>query len=186
MAMHESSGNPRAINTWDSNAKAGHPSKGLMQMIDTTFAAHAIKGHKDIWNPVDNIISSVRYTESRYGSLGNAPGVKALANGGKYKGYAVGSTNIDVDQDARVHRGEMIIPAYQAEAIRGVLAGNNAMSSVSGLHTKGGSATLNFSAGAIVVKVQGAMNSQSARDAAQQIITAIAEDNRINLIAAGN
>jgi hypothetical protein len=30
------------------------------------------------------------------------------------------------------------------------------------------------------------MDSQSARDAAQQIMTAIAEDNRINLIAAGN
>ena len=29
IVQHESSGNPAAINNWDSNAKAGHPSKGL-------------------------------------------------------------------------------------------------------------------------------------------------------------
>jgi SLT domain-containing protein/cell wall-associated NlpC family hydrolase len=186
MIQHESGGNPKAINNWDSNAKAGHPSKGIMQTIDSTFNHYSIKGHKDIWNPVDNIIAGVRYADSRYGSLANVPGIKSMNNGGGYKGYAVGSTNVDVDQTARIHKGEMIIPAFQAEAIRSVLAGNNAMSSVSGLHTKGGAATLHFNAGAITVKVQGSMDSQSARDAAQQIMTAIAEDNRINLIAAGN
>jgi cell wall-associated NlpC family hydrolase/SLT domain-containing protein len=187
MIMHESSGNPRAINRTDSNAKAGHPSKGIMQTIDSTFNAYSLKGHKDIWNPVDNIIAGVRYAESRYHSLDNVPGIKAMANGGAYKGYAVGSTNIDVDQTARVHKGEMIIPAYQAEAVRAALSGNTPLSNgVGGLHTKGGAATLHFNAGAITVKVQGAMDSQSARDAAQQIMTAIAEDNRINLIAAGN
>jgi hypothetical protein len=80
----------------------------------------------------------------------------------------------------------MIIPAYQAEAIRNVLAGNNAMASVGGLHTKGASPTLNFHTGAITVQVQGVMDQRSARDAAQQFMQAIAEDNRINLIAAGN
>jgi hypothetical protein len=110
-----------------------------------------------------------------------------MHNGGGYKGYAVGSANIDVDQTARVHKGEMIIPAYQAEAVRNALAGNTPLSGgVGGLHTKGGAATLHFNAGAITVKVQGVMDSQAARDAAQQVITAIAEDNRINLIAAGN
>ncbi|MFE9525236.1 NlpC/P60 family protein [Streptomyces sp. NPDC006631] len=186
MIQHESGGNPHAINNWDSNAKAGHPSKGIMQTIDSTFNAYSIKGHKDIWNPVDNIIAGVRYADSRYGSLANVPGIKSMSNGGGYKGYAVGSTNVDVDQNARIHKGEMIIPAFQAEAIRNVLAGNNAMSSVSGLHTKGAAATLQFNAGAITVKVQGAMDAQAARDAAQQFMTAIAEDDRINLIAAGN
>jgi cell wall-associated NlpC family hydrolase/SLT domain-containing protein len=186
MIMHESGGNPRAINLTDSNAKAGHPSKGIMQTIDSTFNHYSIKGHKDIWNPVDNIIAGVRYADSRYGSLGNTPGIKSMNNGGGYKGYAVGSTNVDVDQTARIHKGEMIIPAYQAEAIRNVLAGNNAMASVGGLHTKGASPTLNFHTGAITVQVQGVMDQRSARDAAQQFMQAIAEDNRINLIAAGN
>ena len=66
---HESGGNPNAINLWDSNAANGTPSKGLMQTIDTTFNAHALPGHGDIYNPVDNIIAGVRYAIGRYGSL---------------------------------------------------------------------------------------------------------------------
>lgn len=87
IVQHESSGNPAAINNWDSNAKAGHPSKGLMQTIDSTFNKYAAEGHKDIWNPVDNAIAAINYAVARYGSLGNVPGIKSLANGGKYIGY---------------------------------------------------------------------------------------------------
>ncbi len=58
----ESNGNPNAVNNWDSNAAKGTPSKGLMQTIDSTFMAHALPGHYDIFNPVDNIIAGVRYT----------------------------------------------------------------------------------------------------------------------------
>lgn len=84
---HESSGNPHAINLWDSNAAAGHPSKGIMQTIDSTFNAHALPGHRDIWNPVDNIIAGVRYSIDRYGSVGNVPGVANLSSGQGYVGY---------------------------------------------------------------------------------------------------
>ncbi|RSN39915.1 transglycosylase [Amycolatopsis sp. WAC 04197] len=84
---HESSGNPNAINLWDSNAAAGHPSKGLMQCIDPTFEAHKLPGHDDIYNPVDNIIAGVRYALDRYGSIGEVPGLQAMANGGAYRGY---------------------------------------------------------------------------------------------------
>lgn len=84
---HESSGNPNAINNWDSNAQAGDPSRGLMQTIGTTFDAYKLPGHDDIYNPVDNIIAGVRYAISRYGSIQNVPGVKAVNNGGSYVGY---------------------------------------------------------------------------------------------------
>src|SRR5699024_3223403 len=47
----ESGGNARAINNWDSNAAAGIPSKGLMQVIDPTFATHKDPGFNDIWDP---------------------------------------------------------------------------------------------------------------------------------------
>lgn len=83
----ESSGNPHAINLWDSNYQAGHPSKGLMQCIDSTFNAHKLPGHDDIWNPVDNIIAGVRYTFSRYGGFEGHPGLKAMSQGGGYQGY---------------------------------------------------------------------------------------------------
>jgi len=84
---HESSGNPNAINNWDSNAKAGDPSRGLMQVIGTTFNAYKLSGHDDIYSPVDNIIAGVRYAISRYGSIQNVPGVKSVDSGGKYVGY---------------------------------------------------------------------------------------------------
>ena len=84
---HESSGNPNAINNWDSNAKAGDPSRGLMQVIGTTFNEYKLSGHDDIYNPVDNIIAGVRYAISRYGSIRNVPGVRNVDNGGNYVGY---------------------------------------------------------------------------------------------------
>lgn len=85
--QHESGGNPQAINNWDSNAAKGTPSKGLMQCIDPTFNSYKVSGHGDIWNPVDNICAGVNYAISRYGSLGNVPGIKATAGGGSYVGY---------------------------------------------------------------------------------------------------
>jgi uncharacterized protein YukE len=85
--QHESGGNPHAQNNWDSNAAAGHPSKGLMQTIDSTFNSYALAGHTDIWNPVDNIVAGVRYALSRYGSLDAVPGIAAVHSGGSYVGY---------------------------------------------------------------------------------------------------
>nr|WP_246382244.1 transglycosylase SLT domain-containing protein [Prauserella isguenensis] len=83
----ESSGDPRAINLWDSNAEKGIPSKGLMQTIDPTFDAHKLAGHGDIYNPVDNIIAGVRYTLDRYGDFDEHPGLASMAGGGDYQGY---------------------------------------------------------------------------------------------------
>lgn len=84
---HESAGNPHAINNWDSNAAAGTPSKGLMQTIDPTFDAYALPGHRDIWNPVDNIIAGVRYAIHRYGSVDRVPGIVGMHRGTGYVGY---------------------------------------------------------------------------------------------------
>ena len=70
-AMTESSGNPNAVNNWDSNAAAGTPSEGLMQTIVPTFDTYALPGHTDIWNPVDNIVAAVRYANATYGAFEN-------------------------------------------------------------------------------------------------------------------
>lgn len=70
--QHESGGNPSAINNWDSNAKKGTPSKGLMQVIDPTFRAYALAPYNtNIYDPLSNMIAAIRYTVSRYGSLYN-------------------------------------------------------------------------------------------------------------------
>ncbi|WP_336866395.1 peptidoglycan DD-metalloendopeptidase family protein [Peribacillus frigoritolerans] len=90
IAMKESGGNPKAINNWDSNAKRGTPSKGLMQTIDPTFNAHKLKGMNDIWNPVHNAVAAIRYIKRKYKTVFNTPGIKSMMNGGPYKGYATG------------------------------------------------------------------------------------------------
>ena len=69
----ESGGNPNAINNWDINAINGTPSKGLMQDIDPTFRAYAMPGYdKNIYDPLSNMLASIRYAVSRYGSLAAA------------------------------------------------------------------------------------------------------------------
>ncbi|MFE2549014.1 peptidoglycan DD-metalloendopeptidase family protein [Streptomyces sp. NPDC059355] len=75
----ESGGNPTAVNLWDSNARAGTPSVGLMQVIKPTFDAYA-GGMRDVGpklygvsaDPLANVFSSMRYALSRYGSLPSA------------------------------------------------------------------------------------------------------------------
>lgn len=69
----ESGGNPNAINNWDINAINGTPSKGLMQVIDPTFRAYAMPGYdKNIYDPLSNMLASIRYAVSTYGSLAAA------------------------------------------------------------------------------------------------------------------
>lgn len=108
----ESGGNPRAINNWDSNAKKGTPSKGLMQVIDPTFRAYARAGfNKNIYDPLSNILASIRYAVSRYGSLGRAYQGHGYSNGGLVtKAGWIGEQN----------KPEMVIPLSQNKRKRGV------------------------------------------------------------------
>ncbi|MFE1286603.1 transglycosylase SLT domain-containing protein [Streptomyces sp. NPDC058751] len=73
--MRESSGNPNAINNWDSNAAAGIPSKGLLQVIDPTFRAYHVPGTStNIYDPVANITAACNYAADKYGSIDNVNG----------------------------------------------------------------------------------------------------------------
>jgi hypothetical protein len=89
----ESGGNPRAVNLWDSNAKAGHPSVGLMQVIRGTFQAYAGRfrntgpfAYGVSENPLANTYSAIRYAQSNYG-----PGLRNAYGGiGSGHGYALG------------------------------------------------------------------------------------------------
>ncbi|MFD7287416.1 transglycosylase SLT domain-containing protein [Streptomyces sp. NPDC059863] len=73
--MRESSGDPWAINNWDSNAAAGTPSKGLLQVIDPTFQAYHVPGTStDSYDPVANITAASNYAADRYGSIDNVNG----------------------------------------------------------------------------------------------------------------
>ncbi|GAA3503511.1 hypothetical protein GCM10019016_106210 [Streptomyces prasinosporus] len=70
--MRESSGDPKAINLWDVNARNGIPSKGLLQVIPPTFEAYHVPGtSKNIYDPVANITAACNYAADRYGTMDN-------------------------------------------------------------------------------------------------------------------
>lgn len=83
--QRESNGNPNAINNWDSNAMAGHPSIGLMQTIGPTFEAYKLAGHNNIRNGYDNLLAAINYIKHRYGTSDaafNRVASYGYANGG--------------------------------------------------------------------------------------------------------
>ena len=83
--QRESNGNPNAINNWDSNAMAGHPSIGLMQTIGPTFEAYKHAGHNNIRNGYDNLLAAINYIKHRYGTSDaafNRVAAYGYANGG--------------------------------------------------------------------------------------------------------
>ncbi len=76
LAFRESTYNPNAVSY-------GGSDEGLFQMLPTTFQAHALPGRMNIWNPVDNTVSAIRYIASRYGSPWGIPGLESSS----YAGY---------------------------------------------------------------------------------------------------
>jgi Transglycosylase SLT domain len=91
----ESSGDPNAINEWDINAQEGHPSIGLVQVIQPTFNTyHSSRLADDIWDPAANIYAGMNYAIHTYGSIQNIPGVVSVNGGGGYVGYVVKSHTI--------------------------------------------------------------------------------------------
>lgn len=108
----ESNGNPRAINNWDINAKNGTPSKGLLQVIDPTFRQYAMPGfNSNIYDPLSNILASIRYALSRYGSLRNAYRGHGYANGGIVNQHQIAEI-------AEGNKPEIIIPLDKAKRSR--------------------------------------------------------------------
>lgn len=104
--QRESGGNPRAINLWDSNARAGIPSKGLMQTIGPTFNAFKFAGHGNIYNGYDNLLAAINYIKHRYGTS-DAAFARVAASG-----YAKGGV-IDREQMALIGEGnhtEFVVP----------------------------------------------------------------------------
>ncbi len=83
--QRESNGNPNAINNWDSNARAGDPSIGLMQTTGRTFNSFKLSGHDNIRNGYDNLLAAINYIKHRYGTSDaafNRVAAYGYANGG--------------------------------------------------------------------------------------------------------
>lgn len=96
LAHEDGSGDPTAVNRWDSNWQAGHPSVGLAQVIAGTFAEWAGPFRKTgpfsygvSTNPLANIYAGMNYALHRYGAgMIEAGGLHNAA--GQYQGYDAG------------------------------------------------------------------------------------------------
>ena len=86
--MRESTGNPDAVNNWDSNASAGTPSKGLMQLIDVSFHNSVLPSVADrgIYDPVANITAGVRTMIANH-SIDDVVAGGLKNSSGNYIGY---------------------------------------------------------------------------------------------------
>lgn len=91
VTAHESGGNPKAVNGWDSNAKAGTPSKGVIQFIQPTFDHYAVKGHHNILNGYDQYLAMFNDKTWRrdltLGGWGPTGAVRGYAKGGRPKAH---------------------------------------------------------------------------------------------------
>jgi hypothetical protein len=88
LSERESRWNPKSLNTWDSNAMAGHPSGGLTQTIASTYAGNRNPGLvNDMFDPVSNIAASINYIRRTYGDISQ---VQQANPNLPHKGYATG------------------------------------------------------------------------------------------------
>ena len=110
---HESGGNARAINNWDSNAKRGDPSKGILQFIQSTFNKYAVAGHTNIYSPFDQLLAMFNDTTWRsdltLGGWGPTGG-RRFATGGE----VFGLTNAIIGDNPEGH--EFVLNPYAVSA----------------------------------------------------------------------
>lgn len=117
------------------------------------------------------------YIAGRYGDPN-----KAWSFHQKNNWYNVGAWNIDKDQVATVHQGEMIIPAQQAETIRQALLNNTFNPNVAKNSVGGGISIGNIQ----VMLPSGWTGTQAqAQQAGRAIVDAISNDDRIKLLQQG-
>ena len=68
----ESGGSETVVNNWDSNAAAGHPSKGLLQFIDGTFNYYCRPPYTNILKGLDQLIAMMNIPDWRDQIAGNS------------------------------------------------------------------------------------------------------------------
>lgn len=124
LIMRESGGNPSAINLWDSNAQAGHPSQGLMQTIPGTFAAYRDPRLPNvITDPIANIVAGIRYILARYGSIFSVQqAVGATPKGYDSGGWLPPGETLAVNATGRP---EAVLTARQWSSVEANLSGGD-------------------------------------------------------------
>jgi SLT domain-containing protein/phage-related protein len=124
LIQRESGWNAGAVNHWDSNAAAGHPSGGLAQVIGPTFAAYHVAGTStNPLDPIANVAAAINYIVHRYGNISRVQQANANL---PPKGYASGTNSASSglalvgEQGPEIINfggGEQVIPNGQTQDI---------------------------------------------------------------------
>jgi SLT domain-containing protein len=120
----ESGGNPLAQNNTDINAAHGDPSRGLMQVIGSTFDAYHWPGTSwNIFDPLANIAAALNYAKHTYGSslmsggMGIGSGHGYAAGGPEGSGWSVvGEMGREL---VKLPPGSQVYPHANANAMMG-------------------------------------------------------------------
>lgn len=159
------------------NPKATNPSSGAYGLAQALPAGKYASAGSD-WktNGETQLRWMMGYIKDRYGDP-----AKAWSFHQRNNWYASGAYNVDQDQAAQIHQGEMILPAKQAESVRNAIA-NTLTTGVS----TSGNAGVTFEAGAIVVQPNGPMTYQEAQTSGKMVMDAIMADKRLKELQKGN
>lgn len=166
--MHESG--------WRTNAD--NPTSSAYGIPQAMTSAHNMPAgyFKD---PRVQIRWGLNYIKGRYGDPS-----KAWNFWQKNNWYDSGEWNIRDDKDARVHKGEMILPSKVADIIRDELASPGIRKILGQKGNGGGGAVITFAPGSIVVQVPGTTKS-AAKQSATWVVDAMMEDARFKALAEG-
>ena len=163
----ESGGNPAAINNYDINAQNGDPSRGLMQVIMSTFRAYALPGYNsNLYDPLSNMLASINYVMHQYGSIDAGYRGVAYAGGGAVSGPGTGTSDSIA---ARLSNGEFVVNAAATSRHRGLLEALNGGPGAGGSAYAGGGLVRELSG------VQGGSLGQVASTVAQGLVDLAAE-----------
>lgn len=155
------------------NPKADNP---------TSSAAGLFQKMTSIHGPLEGSVQGqakwgLNYIEDRYGNP-----AKAWSFWQQHNYYDKGAFEIEEDQKATVHKGEMIIPRGQAETIRQALLRENVGTQSSG--SGSGGVRVTFERGSIVFTGHVGKGAD-ARKFAKEIVTLITEDDRLEKMGVG-
>ncbi|WP_188279327.1 C40 family peptidase [Streptomyces sp. CBMA29] len=177
------------------NEKAVNPSSqawGIPQALPGSKMASAGPDWKT--SAATQIRWGLGYIHDRYGDPEKAwafwQNPKGSPAGSSVHWYRSGAFEIPDDQDARLHKGEMVLEKNTAHTVRQALLKDSLRTSDPAARNSGGgtgssAVHLNFDAGSIVITMQPGATASGARQAATQFVDFVTADDRVRKMMGG-